>query len=76
MLGYSFVLSLLLGWLVHKTVGFRVGNEAEVDGIDEAEHAETAYQFGGIGGARGRVVPAAAHPEPESRVGTLEGSNQ
>ncbi|MGH3621749.1 MAG: ammonium transporter [Sciscionella sp.] len=74
-LGYSFVLSLLLGWIVHKTIGFRAGNEAEVDGIDEAEHAETAYQFGGIG-ARGRVASAAAHPEPESRVGTLEGSNQ
>ncbi|MGH3437277.1 MAG: ammonium transporter [Sciscionella sp.] len=53
-LGYSFVLSFLLGWLVNKTVGFRLPHEAELRGIDEAEHAETAYQFGGIGGTRHR----------------------
>ncbi len=35
-LGYSFVLSFLLGWLVNKTVGFRLPHEAELRGIDEA----------------------------------------
>jgi Amt family ammonium transporter len=76
-LGYSFVVSLLLGWLVHKTIGFRVDEEAEVSGIDEAEHAETAYQFGGIsGGVRGRATPGTDGSAPAGRVGTLEGSNQ
>jgi Amt family ammonium transporter len=68
---YSFVLSLILGYLVKFTVGFRVDEEAEVSGIDEAEHAETAYEFGGFSGSRsgGGKVSAAA----DSSV-VLEGS--
>jgi Amt family ammonium transporter len=58
---YSFVLSLILGYLVKFTVGFRADEEAEVSGIDEAEHAETAYEFGGFSGSRsGGKVSAAA----------------
>jgi Amt family ammonium transporter len=52
-LAYSFVLTLIIGFLIKFTIGFRVSEEAEVAGIDEAEHAETAYDFGGIAaGAR------------------------
>jgi Amt family ammonium transporter len=54
-LGYSFVITLILGWIIKKTIGFRVDAEAEVTGIDESEHAETAYELGGIVGA-GRGV--------------------
>jgi ammonium transporter, Amt family len=53
-MGYSFVLSFIIGWAIKKTIGFRVDAEAETTGIDESEHAETAYEFGGFGGgARG-----------------------
>ena len=52
---YSFVASLLVALLVKVTVGFRLDSESEVQGIDEAEHAESAYEFstlrGGIGAA-------------------------
>ncbi|QWF82929.1 ammonium transporter [Amycolatopsis sp. CA-230715] len=51
-LAYSFVLALVIGFLIKKTMGFRVTAEDEVTGIDEAEHAETAYEFGGGRGGR------------------------
>ncbi|MET1073009.1 MAG: ammonium transporter [Umezawaea sp.] len=57
---YSFVLSLALGYLVKFTVGFRADEEAEVSGVDEAEHAETAYEFGGFSGSRGAGKVSAA----------------
>jgi Amt family ammonium transporter len=47
---YSFVVTLIIGFLIKVTIGFRASDEAEVSGIDEAEHKETAYDFGGIGG--------------------------
>ncbi|GAA2779728.1 ammonium transporter [Saccharopolyspora taberi] len=46
-LGYSFVLSLVIALLVKVTVGFRLSEQDEVEGIDETEHAETAYHFDG-----------------------------
>jgi ammonium transporter, Amt family len=60
-MAYSFILSLALGYLVKFTVGFRADEEAEVSGVDEAEHAETAYEFGGFTGSRsaGKVSAAA-----------------
>ncbi|MFB9613431.1 ammonium transporter [Kutzneria kofuensis] len=54
-LAYSFVITFILGWIIKKTIGFRVDAEAEVTGIDESEHAETAYEFGGITGG-GRIA--------------------
>ncbi|HEY0494518.1 MAG TPA: ammonium transporter [Kutzneria sp.] len=54
-LAYSFVVTFIIGWVIKKTIGFRVDAEAEVTGIDESEHAETAYEFGGISGG-GRIA--------------------
>ena len=48
-MGYSAILTFVIGWLINKTVGLRVDAEAEWDGIDEAEHAESAYEFGSLG---------------------------
>jgi ammonium transporter, Amt family len=49
---YSFVFAFIIGWIINKTIGFRVSEEAELTGIDEAEHAETAYEFAGPTGTR------------------------
>ncbi len=54
-LAYSFIVTLILGSLLEKTIGFRVSRDAELEGIDLTEHAETAYEFegstgGGFGG--------------------------
>jgi Amt family ammonium transporter len=53
---FSFVVSYLIGLALHKTIGFRVSAEVESSGIDLAEHAETGYEFGNIGGARTGVL--------------------
>ncbi|MFC8452578.1 ammonium transporter [Kitasatospora sp. NPDC057223] len=57
---YSFVLSWLLGQAIHKTIGFRVSEDVEVAGIDQAEHAESAYDFSAMGASLGRATAAAA----------------
>ena len=42
---YSFLVTLVLGFIIEKTIGFRISKEAEVEGVDLAEHAETAYEM-------------------------------
>jgi Amt family ammonium transporter len=41
---FSFVVTLLIGYVLKKTMGLRVTEEIEVAGIDLAEHGETAYE--------------------------------
>ncbi|WP_328469988.1 ammonium transporter [Streptomyces sp. NBC_00448] len=48
-LGYSLVCSAILAKLIDMAMGFRVPEEVEISGIDQAEHAETAYDFTGVG---------------------------
>lgn len=43
---YSFVLSLIIGFAIEKTIGFRVKAEDEIAGIDTVVHGEEAYSFG------------------------------
>ncbi|MGI8799487.1 MAG: ammonium transporter [Pseudonocardia sp.] len=50
---YSFVLTLIIGLLIKYTIKFRVTEEAEVDSIDEALHAESGYDFSTLGGSGG-----------------------
>lgn len=54
---YSFVLSWLLAKAIDRTVGFRVAEEVEVAGIDQAEHAESAYDFSAVGAGLARALP-------------------
>ncbi|WP_213454578.1 ammonium transporter [Rhizomonospora bruguierae] len=59
---FSFAVAAGLGWLVNRTVGFRAGAEAEVDGIDVAEHAESAYDFSPGPGGGGAFAMAGIAP--------------
>ncbi|MET7989298.1 ammonium transporter [Amycolatopsis sp. NPDC005232] len=52
--GYSFILTAIIGFVIKKAGGFRVSTEDEVSGIDEAQHAESAYDFTGMGGGLGQ----------------------
>ncbi len=64
-LGYSFVIALVLGFAINKTIGFRIDRDAEVQGIDVNEHMETGYEFDERGGSsRGLVAAGAARPAP------------
>ena len=40
---YSFVLAYAIGWVIQKTIGFRVKNEDEIAGIDTVVHGEEGY---------------------------------
>jgi Amt family ammonium transporter len=40
---YSFVLAFAIGWVIQKTMGFRVKNEDELAGIDTVVHGEEGY---------------------------------
>jgi Amt family ammonium transporter len=42
---YSFIATLIIGFAIEKTIGFRVTREVEVEGIDLKEHAESAYEL-------------------------------
>ena len=42
---YSFIVTLILGFIIEKTIGFRVARDVEIEGIDLGEHAETAYEM-------------------------------
>jgi Amt family ammonium transporter len=42
-LAYSFVLAFVIGYVIEKTMGFRVKNEDEIAGIDTVVHGEEGY---------------------------------
>lgn len=43
-MAYSFIVTLVIGYALHKTIGFRVNQDSEITGVDIAEHLETAYE--------------------------------
>ncbi|MEU4593203.1 ammonium transporter [Micromonospora aurantiaca (nom. illeg.)] len=73
---YSFVVAFALGFVIDKTIGLRISAEAEVDGIDIAEHAESGYDLspttGSSGGAFAMAGIGAGKPAAEPAVETDE----
>ncbi|KPC67175.1 ammonium transporter [Streptomyces chattanoogensis] len=56
---YSLVVSFVLAKVIDLVMGFRIEADDEIAGIDQAAHAETAYDFTGAGGgAMARKGPA------------------
>jgi Amt family ammonium transporter len=47
---YSGIVTFILALILKHTIGLRLGAEEEAGGIDEAEHAETAYDFAVVTG--------------------------
>ncbi|CAB4964510.1 MAG: ammonium transporter [Actinobacteria bacterium] len=47
---YSLIVTFIIGTLIKMTIGLRIAEDAEVSGIDLAEHAESAYVLGESGG--------------------------
>ena len=68
---YSLVLTAVIGLAVAKTIGFRIEEEDEVEGIDFTEHSETGYDFvsrsGGAGILSGGHPSAAVQSDAEAR---------
>jgi Amt family ammonium transporter len=46
--GYSAIVTAILALIVKYTIGLRLDREDESSGIDEAEHAETAYDLAAV----------------------------
>jgi ammonium transporter, Amt family len=44
-LAYSFTLAYIIGFIIQKTIGFRVKNEDELAGIDTVVHGEEGYKL-------------------------------
>lgn len=66
-LGYSFVIALLIGGALRATGVLRVSRDTEISGVDLSEHAESAYELGeaGGGGRFAGVGAAAARRQGE-----------
>ena len=73
-LAFSFLVTLGLGLLLERTIGFRIDRDAELEGIDLVEHAETAYDFEGSlgGGLGGGLIGAASSKGSTSATTEVE----
>ncbi|TWP35622.1 ammonium transporter [Leekyejoonella antrihumi] len=66
---FSFVVTYAIGWVLQKTVGFRITEDDEMAGIDQIEHVETGYDLGHLfGGSRTHRAPQ------QARTTTKEGA--
>ncbi len=48
---YAFTATYLIAKILDKAIGLRVDSETEMTGVDTILHAESAYDFTGVGGA-------------------------
>ncbi|WP_433006439.1 ammonium transporter [Kribbella sp. CA-294648] len=74
---YSFVVAFILGKVIDKTIGFRLSEDDEVAGVDQVEHAETAYDFLAAGsGLRGHsTVVRTPVVQDDAETADKEGAN-
>ena len=71
---WSAVATVIVASIVKYTIGLRIEEEHEVDGIDFAQHGETAYDLSAGGGARrGSVLPTVPPGTPAGTT-TKEGA--
>jgi ammonium transporter, Amt family len=63
---FSFVLTLIIGFVIQKTIGFRITEEEEITGIDNVVHAESGYDFASLGSS-GSTAPLAGQARAEAR---------
>jgi Amt family ammonium transporter len=63
---YSFVVTLIIAFVIKATIGLRATEEAEITGIDQTVHAETAYELtGGLSSGSSGPVPL-SKPAPKA----------
>ena len=58
-MAYSFIITLILAFIIKATIGLRISRDDELSGIDVAAHAESAYELGDSGG--GGVFAGVGH---------------
>ncbi len=67
---YSFVLTLVIGFVLAKVMRFRITEEEEITGIDTTVHAESGYDLDSLGGGSGPTLREQARAEARN----IEGS--
>ncbi|MEU6114865.1 ammonium transporter [Streptomyces sp. NPDC047117] len=72
---YSLVVSFVLAKVIDLVMGFRVSEDEELAGVDQAAHAETAYDYGGTGGGSALARTAAAAPASASGDASASGAD-
>jgi Amt family ammonium transporter len=65
-MAYSFVLTYIIALIVKAAVGLRISEEDEITGIDTTSHAESAYEWAGLGSASAGTLSGSSlhHPVP------------
>ncbi|WP_329425467.1 ammonium transporter [Streptosporangium sp. NBC_01495] len=63
---YSFIITWIIAKIIDKTMGFRIGAEEEITGVDITSHAETGYDLGTIHSSGVAAVNGPA-PTPASK---------
>lgn len=58
-MAYSFIVTLILAFIIKAVIGLRIDRDDELSGIDVAAHAESAYELGDTGG--GGVFAGVGH---------------
>jgi ammonium transporter, Amt family len=73
-MAWSGLATLVIGLLIKATLGWRIHEEHEVEGIDFTEHGESAYDLTGAGGARRHtsVLAGAGAPARPAAPATAE----
>ncbi|YAL82324.1 ammonium transporter [Dermacoccaceae bacterium W4C1] len=55
-LAYTAILTGIIGYVLKMVMGWRIDEEDEANGIDQAEHAESAYDLATVSGGGGSFV--------------------
>jgi Amt family ammonium transporter len=63
---YSFAVAAVIALVIKYTIGLRTAADVEVDGIDLAEHAESAYDHSPASGSGGAFAMAGIAPSSNS----------
>jgi len=73
-MAFTAIMTTIIGLAIHKTMGFRVSEEHEIAGVDLTQHAETGYEFGGLG-TGGSFVPHPATSSHLKKADSLSGND-
>ncbi len=68
-IAYSAGLTYVIARVLEKTIGLRTTPDDELAGIDEAEHAETGYDYGRVGAHITTAASRGAHEAPAAPAG-------
>ncbi|TKJ33259.1 ammonia channel protein [Blastococcus sp. CCUG 61487] len=73
-LAFSFAVTWVIGTVIQKTIGFRIGEDEEITGIDTVVHAESGYDLASLGS--GATAPSTGQARATSTEGTARSTER